>query len=110
MSSDRLLSHKDFHMALYGTPSMEAELVLDGAGTELTFTSLPGRLLMLQNVAGGVCFVSVGTSDEGATEPYTTGIRMVLGDKLMIFTKEDKTVIRAVDNGATASIRIFGMS
>lgn len=111
MSSDRLLSHKAFDMALQGTPVMEVELQLDGAGTEGVFEAAPGSLLMIQNIVGVACFVSVGaTAVESASEPSANGVLLSVGEKLNIFTKEGRSVIRAIDNGTATTVRVFSLS
>lgn len=91
---------------------MVSELLLDGSGTEVFYdTGVAGRLFMIQNNSGGVCFVSVGASSaEVASEPYTTGVRLALGEKLTVLTKEDKTFIRTIDNGASGTVRVFALT
>lgn len=114
MSSDRLLDHKQFVMALNGTPTHVATLELDGAGTVVDYEadSEASQLFMLQLTVGAVAWVSVLDTDviDGSNSPDVYGVRMVLGDKLMVMTQKDKPFIVAIDNGAAAQLRIFRMS
>ena len=114
MSSDRLLDHKQFVMALNGTPTLAEALALDGAGTPATYeaSSTESQLFMIQLVSGAVAWFAVTATDviDGTNTPDIYGIRLALGDKLNVMTTPDKPFLAFIDNGAAAEVRIFRMS
>lgn len=111
MASDRYLSHKEFHMARYGTPVFLNQVITAGDDAVHVFdtTALNAGescLLMVNLQSAGSAYVSVVSAND-LNEPVDNGVKLDAGEKFVFMTTKERPIVKMQDSGTAVTLRVF---